>query len=115
MLWENTPATRELEAESEMEQPVRWNPAPHPEHPQGDLKGDRRQDTCERTDQARQPAHIHLLHAWSYRGLNENGPFPSVVSTAVMKHHDQKQLGKERVNLVCGSYHSPSLKEIRDL
>lgn len=53
MLWENTPGTQELEAESEMEQPVRWNPAPRPEHPQGDLKGDRRKDTCERADQTR--------------------------------------------------------------
>ena len=99
MLWENTPATQELEAESEMEQPVRWNPAPRPGHRQGDLKGDRRKNTCERADQARQPAHTHLLHAWSCRALNENGPFLSVVSTVMMKHHDQKQLGEERIYL----------------
>lgn len=76
MLWENTPGTQELEAESEMEQPERWNPAPRPEHPQGDLKGDRRKDTCEfRADQARQPAHVHLLCALELCGWNENGPF----------------------------------------
>lgn len=94
MLWENTPGTQELEAESEMEQPVRWNPAPRPEHPQGDLKGDIRKETGEsRADQARPPAHNQLLHAWSCGGLNENGPFKRTVTTAVTKHHDPSNGG----------------------
>lgn len=46
MRWGNTPGTQELEAESEREQPARWNPAPRPEHPQDDLR-DRREDTGE--------------------------------------------------------------------
>ena len=47
MLWENTPGSRAPGAEFGTEQPGRWNPAPRPGHPPGDLQETRGQRTCE--------------------------------------------------------------------
>lgn len=98
-----------------MEQPVRWNPAPRPEHPQGDLKGDRRNDTVS-SGHAR-PGSQHTctqLHAWSCGGWNENGPFLSVV-TIVMRHHDQSSLRRKGlIRFVLHTpHHSSSPAEVR--
>lgn len=56
MLWENTPGSRGPGVEFETERPGRWNPAPHPGHPPGDLQETRGQHTCEhRNRQASSP------------------------------------------------------------
>lgn len=65
MLWENKPGTQELEAEFEMERPVHWNPALHPEHLPGDLQKKRGENAplSTGTDRAKQPMALPTPHA----------------------------------------------------
>ena len=55
MLWENTPGSRAPGAEFGTEQPGRWNPAPRPGHPPGDLQETRGQRTREHRHNSQQP------------------------------------------------------------
>lgn len=58
MLWENKPGTQALGAEFEMERPVHWNPALHPEHLPGDLQKKKESAPLSMgTDQLPAPAH----------------------------------------------------------
>lgn len=73
MLWENKPGTRELEAGFEMEPPVHWNLARHPERQPGDLEKkkesapetgtDHKQLTCTATPRAQALQSVPGPHA----------------------------------------------------